>query len=68
MPLPPLKFLPREDCIPQSYLAYTTQQGLLSRVIPSLRAVIVGVNEKTKTLEFYSFIMDLSQKTLDSSL
>ena len=55
MPLPTFHFLPRETCIPESYLAYTTQQGLLGRVIPSLRAVIVGVNEETKTLEFYFF-------------
>jgi hypothetical protein len=50
-----IKFLHREECPSQPYLAYALQQSLLGRVISSLRSARVHVDEKNKTLQFYFY-------------
>jgi hypothetical protein len=53
---PKVQLLPRSprmiDC---AYLAYAMQQALLGRVLPSLRYVIIDVDEEKKILCFYFY-------------
>ena len=54
--LPKIELLPRSTkSLPEAYLSYTLQQGLLGRVTSSLRAVIVDIEEKAKIMKFYFF-------------
>lgn len=51
-----MSLLPRPlICIPQAYLCYTLQQGLLGRVVPSLRDVVIDANEQEEKLYFYFY-------------
>lgn len=53
---PSVRLLERsKDCLPEAYLSYTLQQGLLGRVTASLRAVLINANDQTKSLDFYFF-------------
>ena len=53
---PIIKRLPRNSkTLPESYLAYALQEGLLGRVIPSLRCVVVRIDEKRKRMGFFFY-------------
>ena len=54
---PPItQLLPRDsDTLPKSYLAYALRQGLLGRIIPSLRCVVVRIDEKRKKMGFFFY-------------
>ena len=56
MPPPEVLLLPRCSIIIEvAYLSYAMQQALLGRVVPSLRMVVVNVNEEKKMLYFYFY-------------
>lgn len=53
---PKVKLYPRRPkVISKAYLAYALNQGLLGRVIPSLRCVLIGIDEKERKMEFYFY-------------
>ena len=53
---PEIQLLPRcSIIIEDAYLSYAMQQALLGRVVPSLRAVAINVNEEKEILYFYFY-------------
>lgn len=53
---PKVQLLPRFPRIVEDvYLSYAMQQALLGRVVPSLRKVVVNVNEGKEMLYFYFY-------------
>jgi hypothetical protein len=53
---PKVQLLPRNSKThPISYLTYCLGQGLLGRVIPSLRRVLIDIDENEKKMSFYFF-------------
>jgi hypothetical protein len=56
MIIPQVELLPRsEKCLAESYLCYTLQQGLLGRVIPSLRFILIDASDQEKYLKFFLY-------------
>ena len=53
---PEVSLLPRPSiAIGKAYLSYAMQQGLLGRVVPSLRMVTVDADEKQQSMHFYFY-------------
>jgi|SRR5579862_908900 len=52
---PKIQFLSRSNCTFLAYLSYALQQGLLGRVVPSLRAALIAGSDDEKKLEFYFY-------------
>lgn len=53
---PKIELLPRSiNALDEAYLSYTLQQGLLGRVIPSLRCVLIDIQKEFKSMWFYFF-------------
>jgi hypothetical protein len=53
---PAPQLLPRNPItISRAYLTYALGQGLLGRIIPSLRYALVGINEEEKKMRFYFY-------------
>jgi hypothetical protein len=56
LPPPRLNLLPRDsETHAGPYLAYVLGQGLLGRVIPSLRCALIDINEQKKEMGFYFY-------------
>lgn len=62
---PEIRLVSRDSrTIAKIYLSYAMQQGLLGRVVVSLRAVTVNVDEEKKTMHFYFYYDVLVTKEL----
>ncbi len=62
---PEVRLLPRDSrTLAKIYLSYAMQQGLLGRVIPSLRAVTVNVDEEKKVMHFYFYYDEIVNEEL----
>lgn len=62
---PQIRLLPRSQrTIAKIHLSYAMQQGLLGRVVPSLRAVTVNVEEEINGMRFYFYYDEIVTEEL----
>ena len=71
---PIIQLLPRgPKTLSESYLAYALQEGLLGRIIPSLRYTLISIDDNEKKMNFYFYydekitaeVLALSKEAVD---